>query len=738
MDPNFLEELQKLKEQKKADLNKLQDLAQLTVPDFEETPMPEEKAEPQPQPKSEEIVTTGTIQFAKVSPEPSIQPPVPGGRRGKKPIPEEKGSQGKGKKKKNNKSLVAALVAIIAAVCFVGALTGAFFFVRTTNQKDYSYPYWGMGLFIEDGVSDYSFFGKLETITQYGAIGQVQAIAEFEDGNCIKETAYTAEGDVSLYYTHEYDNGFRIASALYQDGQMIQSAKYTKEKDGRIKAITTYYQEENREETAFLTLSDNGNLSIAEFDYSEGTLRKTYDGTLVTESVLLSEENEILLRTVYQYDKNKQLLSQTEYDGSGSVVGRIVNQYNNQNMLTKTIVYDGSGNITNYTTFNYDHNNNPIKEINYFADGTIQSQVLREFNEKNRVSKETWLNTDGSIEFCYGYDYDSNGYVYKSTVYNTDNVTVISQYTLFTRNDAGTVIETNTYSASNSLMEKILYNNNGFMTALYQYNGIGNMVLEETVQYDGKQRPSLKENTYYSDDGKKTRFYSERYDEQGYVIVQIEEDLEQNFYFQRLFEYHEDGWREKETGFDKSGKTLFERRYDVTQHVVAETLFENGAETVHNEYTYDEKDLILLKVTLDAQTNTLTKTSYVYDEEGLLLSSLDSNAQGIPLVKREYDADGIVTFETTYAEDGSIALNIRFEYDDAGRIILEEKYDDEGIFIGKTVYYYRLDGGVDYTIYDGLGFVVEDGRNPANSPEDEEFGDDDSDETNDFPADAEE
>ena len=363
----------------------------------------------------------------------------------------------------------------------------------------------------------------------------------------------------------------------------------------------------------------------------------------------------------------------------------------------------------------------------------MEFQILKVYNEKNRVSKETGLSADGSTQYCYGYDYDSNGYVFKFIVYDTENSTVIRQYTLMTRNEAGTVIETNTYTASNSLIERILYNEYGFITNLYQYNANGNLIQEETAQYDNKQRTTQREYTYYSDDGKKTKFLSQQYNEDSLVIVQIEDDLVQDFYIQRLFEYHADGWRQKETGFDKAGKTLFDRRYDEKERVVAETLYVNGAETAYNEYTYNEKDLVVLKNSLDAQTNTLTKTAYTYDDEGILLSTLDSNVNGVPMVKREYDENGVVAFETIYAEDGSIALNVRFEYDEEGRIILEENYDAEGIFTGKTVYYYRPDGGVDHTVYDSSGLVVEDTRNPVDLPENEEDSEESDDETTDTP-----
>ncbi len=703
MDPKFLEELQKLKEQKNAALEQI-NLDQLSIPDFEDVEIPTEDFSTEP----EEEVLGGTIKFQRVSEaEPEPKAPTPGGRRGRKPEAPVVDEKAKAKKKKITKTVVisTASALVVLSVAFI-----VFFGVRNANKNKYTYPYWGMGISIENGVNRYSFFGNLKEMIQYGEIGQVEAVAEFKDGNCIKETAYTPEGDVDYFYTHEYDTGRRILSSYHEDGQMVQSVKYTVTGDGKVRSETVYYLEESRVETAVLTLSEEGNLLLAEY-YEEGILTKkqTYSGSLVTEEVLYDKLEKATVRIVYEYNGKKQLLTQTEYDGKNTVQGRMVNQYNEKNLLTKTIRYDGAGNILEYGTFNYDLNHNPIKQVQYSGDGTMQSQILKVYNDKNRVVKETSLKSDGSIVYCYGYDYDNVGYVSKSIVYNNENSTVIDRYTLFRRNEAGTVVETTTYNSGNVLVEKSLFNAGGFLVQLNKFNDNGILVLEQKLQYDQKQRVNLKTETVYSDAGQRETYLQEQYNESGLVVNRTWESVKDATYEQTLYEYHKEGWKEQETLFDRSGKTIYDRLFDAQGRTVEETLFEDGLETYYHEYTYKDATRVSEMKTLNLRNGILTKTLYTYNREGILTGTVESNIQNKPLVKKEYDKDGLVTKQTNY-EDGTVLEHLRFQYDEEKRVIVREKSNKNGKLVEKTVYYYRTDGGYDYTVYDEKGIAVEDSR----------------------------
>lgn len=720
MDPKFLEELQKLKEQKSADLDRLQDLAKLSIPDFDEVDISDEELRAE---QEQNEAAGGTIKFERVTNTEPKDPPVPGGRRGKKAEPA-KPVVDEATRKRRAKNRKIALIAVSSFLAVVAIAVTVFFGLRNANQKKYTYQYWGMGLAIENGVNSYTFFGNLKEITEYGQIGQITANAEFKRGNCIKETVYTAEGDVDYYYAHEYDRGVRILSSYHKDGQMVQSVKYTLLKDGTVQAETTYYQEDNRTELAILTLSEEGNVITADY-YTDTVLvaKRTYQGTLVTEESTFDGNGNPTGRTVFEYNGAKQLLTRTGYDATGAITGRTVNQYNEKNLLTKTIEYDGAGAILEYDTYNYDLNNNPIKQVNYAADGTMQHQVLKVFNDKNRVTKETSLKSDGSIVYCYGYDYDDKGYISKSIIYNTENSTIVDKYTVNTRNDAGTIIETNTHNSANILVEKALYNNSGFLTEHYVFSDAGVLQMEKKSKYDDKQRLTESSESNYNEKGELLKHTSEFYDDKGNVTVRVNENTEEELYEQILFQYGSNGQKEQETMFDRSGKTVYDKSFNEKGQVDSETLYEDGRESVYNEYVYNDKNQVISQKSLDTLTNTLTKTSFTYDKDGVLESALDTNVQNRPVVLREYNEDGTVYKQTNYHEDGTIVDYYRFEYDEEGRVIVKEEYNEFEIMTYRTVYYYRDDGGYDYTLYNGNGDPIEDSRGPEYLPEIDEIPD---------------
>ncbi len=728
MDPKFLDELQKLKEEKNADLDKI-DLGQLSMPDFDDVDIPEDTMGKE----AEEEIAGGTIKFQPISSENAEpKPSVPGGRRSKKPA---KPVIDEATRKKRAKIRNTVLISCASVVAVAAVVLTAFFGIRNANMKNVSYPYWGMGIGIENGVKTYSFFGNLKEITLYGSLGETSALAEFKKGNCIKETAFSPEGNVDYYYTHEYVDGIRISSAYYKDGQILKTAKYTLSEEGKVLTEITYPAEENRVETVILTLSEEGNVAFAEY-YTEKKLthKNTYSGAMVTETIRYDDASEVTSRTVYEYNQAKQLLTQTEYDAKNTIQGRIVNQYNDKNLMTKTIRYDGTGAILEYTTYNYDLNNNPIKQVSYNSDGTMKSQLLKVFDEENRVTKETTLQSDGSISYCYGYQYDGMGYISKSIIYNTENSNVIDKYTLFQRNDAGMVLESKIYNSADVLIEKTVYNNAGFLTELYQFTDAGVLTLEQKATYDEKQRLTQKSVTEFSDKGDKLTHLSEQYDEKGFVTVRINEDTTANKYEHYLYAYQDD-WKKEETLFDKSGKPVHEKTFDQKQRVLSETLYKNGKDVLFNEYSYNNNDQIVQKRSMDLLTEFFTKTAYSYDKNGQLVSTLDSDIQNTPLTQKEYDENGLVIKQTNFEEDGSILLYYVFEYDRLERVIVQETFGADNVLAEKMVYYYRADGGYDYTIYDASGTAVEDSRGPEFLPQPDEENTDsstqDSDETSD-------
>lgn len=700
MEPNYLDELKKLKEQKDADLSKSQPYNSPSIPDFEETAPAQAPAEP-------EAPSDETIKFEPVT-APSDERPAPvAGRRARRPSPEEIA-----RRKRKKKIKLAVIISVIALAVVLAALVIVFFVVKSSNQDKITYDYWGMGLNIENGVKEFDFFGNITSITRYDQTGLPQQVAEFEDGRCVKESFYDPEGNVKYYYTHEYkEDGTRSISSYFEDGKMIYSERYTVQSETVVRADRTYHQEENRIENATITLSE-GRIYLREvFENSVLAKRETFSGDLITQIEEFDTDGILSRRTVREFNVAKKLmLSEVVYDGNSVTLSRTVNEYDEKtDLLKKSIRYDGFGEIIDFDTYNYDLNNNPIKQVRYAKDGSIQEQIVRVFNDKNKITKETYIGPDGSTTRSIGYEYDANGFIAKSIDYDPVTSSVL-RYSVYTRTAAGAVTQLEVYNANSIQTEKTVYNTAGFITEHYKYNDYGILLNVEKYKYDGRQNLINKESSTYAEDTTLLLYLNEQYDEKGQVTVYTIDDTVANRHEQVICVYDAEGNLSKQTIFDKSGKALREETLDAEGKILKELLYEDGREAELNEFTYDEEGRVLLKKVTNRKTGVLTHYAYTYDKDGEVLSALISDAQNRPIQKLEYDVNGLIGVETNYNQDGTVSGSKHKEYDEQERVIVQEVRDAEDKTVSKIVYYYRTDGSYDYTEYDGDGKVIADSR----------------------------
>ena len=175
---------------------------------------------------------------------------------------------------------------------------------------------------------------QIATVTMSADTGVVtQSLQEFDaNGNCVKNTYYTAAGELEYYsiytydaagnqtrsesfnpdgsyrggYINEYDAaGHRIKSqSVLSDGTLGGYNEWSYDNQGR--------QVENRVYDKDGTLSS---YSVAEFDGDKRAASYNYngDGTLV-------------LKTVYVYDEKGQQIGEEVYDGAGDLIRSTVKE----------------------------------------------------------------------------------------------------------------------------------------------------------------------------------------------------------------------------------------------------------------------------------------------------------------------------------------------------------------------------------------------------------------------------
>lgn len=704
MDQNYLDEIRKLKEQKEAELNNLQEAAKFSIPNFDET------EDDEPSEASGETIKFEPVAYE--STEQKVSPLVAGSRRARKPTEQEIL-----KKKKMKKIRTICLICAGAFVALVAILAAIFFAIRTANQAKYVYEYWGMGLYIQDGEPEYTFFGNLKTLTGYDEIGQVQKRAEFKDNQCIRETYFNVEGEPLYYYAHEYEGGERILSAYFEGGQIVMSETYTRIDGNQVFAERTYLQEEGRTETAKLLIEDGCLKTRQVYEGQNVASVTSYKGTLITKELFLNADGTQKSRTEYRYDaKTNALLNKTEYNAQDVKSGSTEYHYDSKNRLQKVILKDGNDNRLSSEEYSYGSTANPTLKVIRDASDAMVNQIFYTYDAKDRIIKETCMLADNTVSYSYGYEYNAEGFVIKSFVYNKQNPAIYDEYVLYTRAPDGTVKETRSFTATNIPIEASVFNDAGFLIEHYAFNFAGQKILEQKNQYDSKMRLSMKLEKTYDDTGSLLTHVTEQYDSKGKVSISINENTAENFYEKSLYVYGETGNVLQRTVYGKDGKLLRDEVLDDKGRVAKVSLFENGNRVKYNEYTYDEFDRVSKKMIRDYVILETTIVFYTYDELGVLISTYETDEVQTILNEKQYDAQGNTTVKTTYNPDGTLLNTIEYEYDDQNRVIAEHVYGPDRKIITRTVYYYDILGNQTHIKYGPNGEVLENTYQESDDP----------------------
>lgn len=723
MDPKDLLELQKLKEQKDADLDQFEHLIDFTVPET----VPEEPKkdpenfiaeEPEPIPTAPDPAAPQkdtTIKFEPVASFDAVelsatQEEEPEPRKSRRDELEEAK-----RKKKKIRNII--LISVGSALALFAILAGIFFAVRSSNKKVMNAPYWGNGILIENGVKHYSFLGKIKDLCGYDEIGNLTEKAEFDrNGNSIKESKFNAAGTVEYYYIHEYDGTTRTRTLKYLEGQLTELTIYEEPKDNSVRSVTTYVSEGNRTVTAVLQLTENGNIGSRKiYSNEDGSLLSDsqYDGDLIAETDEYGENNVLTKKTVYHYNNRKQLQESAEYDGNGGLQNRTVHQYDKNDQLAKSIYYDSTGTILESVTYHYDTNRNPVKEVIYDATGAIKNQTLRAYNAKNLVAKETVLTADGSVLRCTGYEYGDSGYISKEILYNTANTDQVDSYLVYTRNEDGAVRQTERYNAQNILVNRQQFDKDGYTTATNEYSESGILQYSQSLQYTEDKNLKSADTYTYTEDGKQKTHLYEEYNTDKTVMNRITEDFTENTY-DRVFITYQNGVAVSKLHYDKTGKTVLEETFNGETRI-KETRYQNGVASVTLEYTYRTDGKVQSVTTTDLINMSVIKTEYTYSVQGIVTTELDRDGNNNKIEERTYNRDGTVTSKIEY-ENNQEARTIRYQYDEKDRVIEERIYSRTGTLNERIVYYYRTDGSSEFRRYNSEGKLIEDSQNPNLNP----------------------
>lgn len=221
---------------------------------------------------------------------------------------------------------------------------------------------------------------------------------------------------------------------------------------------------------------------------------------LKTKVINRDAEGNLSTYTTYEYDKNNNLVKQSEYNDDNKVMFYSVREYDDGNNLISYKSYDSDDSIRSHTVYKHDEQGREIESISYDSNEIKQSITSRTYDESgyadilydrdsNQVSTTiVTLNENGDFlrrEFNYyqsssvmEYEYDKDGYLIKRS-FRTDEM---RSHTLYFNDSKGNVIESEEYGPEGNIIWYVIYT----------YDKNGNLVGEEFFNPNDELTGSIK------------------------------------------------------------------------------------------------------------------------------------------------------------------------------------------------------------------------------------------------------
>ncbi|MDD3145378.1 MAG: DUF6531 domain-containing protein, partial [Candidatus Gracilibacteria bacterium] len=419
---------------------------------------------------------------------------------------------------------------------------------------------------------------------------------EYTNGNLVKSSKGTFLNNIETNYN--YDAKGNIISITDGEGN-ITNLSY--DDFNLLNSLTT--PEGITSEYTYNKLNKKTNESIILGDLSKVSTSYSYDildnPTNITSDIDVNKEKTI----VTKYDKNSNI---TEIkDGNNAIIQFT---YNEENFITSKTIINGTDNIT--TNYEYDINNRLTKQI--LPNG---NEISFEYDLFDRIIKQ--INSNNFTVFTY----DKSGNILETKIYNNSNELLQKS--------------SNTYDLLNRKTSETTYDleDNSEITNSYNYDNVGNITktispnLNETnFEYDSFNRQvktidnlgNILENTYNKNDkitqtkliqtNGKTITTKYEYDKDNRLTKEID-----NLGNSKIYTYNN---LNQVTSFTNGNGVTTNYTYDYNGNVLTETT-EN--KTISYEYDiYGNKTKLI-----DANEN---ETNYEFDELNRLIKQIYSDS----------------------------------------------------------------------------------------------------------------
>jgi hypothetical protein len=301
-------------------------------------------------------------------------------------------------------------------------------------------------------------------------------------------------------------------------------------KDGKL-------QKGRKVHTATSTFTDKGYL--LEFNSTAG------DDTVQNEFIHFKAA-----RSLYRYDNNGVLVSNSRYNGDGTLQDSASYKVDSKGNRIDWNTYKGDGTLEWNYSREYDLQGNLV-ESNEFFKGALKSRHTYKYDEKLNIKEENFYEADGRLKLKELFKYDDKRNVVEITDYDRTGV-FKAKYT-YAYDAKGNQVEEREFDGENStkykkilthydnennIIEVTQYNEKGKVTYECKLDKLGNHIADATYKPDGTLIEKITQKYKYDDHENEVE--NERLNAKGKPAMKVKNiytyDKEGNWFIKIVYE----------------------------------------------------------------------------------------------------------------------------------------------------------------------------------------------------------